>query len=250
MLIGSQYNPYLEMIANPYGFGQPSDTPEEYGQLIAYNTLLAVGYAEWLQNWTFPEGDERYGMSSLAEMAEWNDAHNDTTGALGNSTWWFNTVSGQDFYDMAIATNGTLGDTFWKAFGWGRRIAREAIDFGYAYTLENGTVIELDALILPNNPNGGFDNGCSSIPSYAGYPIATVPIGQSPWGVPIGFCIHGREFGEAKLVSVASAIEDTFRWNATPEWYNYETAEGPWDGPWPGYACSTESLDRYACEEA
>ena len=187
-------------------------------------------------------------MSSLTEMAAWNDAHNDTTGALGNGTWWYNTVSGQDFYDNAIATNGTLGDAFWKAFGWGRRTARAAIDAGYAYTLENGTVIELDGLVLPSDYSGGFDNACSSVPSYAGYPIASVPIGQSGYSVPCGFCIYGREYGEAKLVRVASAMEDLFQWSATPQWHNYKTAHGRWETAWPGYACSTESLDRYACD--
>lgn len=83
----------IEKIASPYGFGQPSDTPDEFGQLISYNTLMDVGYASYLQNWTFPEDDERYGMSTLQEMADWNDAHNATTGALGNGTIWKNTVS-------------------------------------------------------------------------------------------------------------------------------------------------------------
>lgn len=242
--------PYFPEIASPYGFGQPADTQEEYGQLISYNTLLAVAYGEWLQKWTFPEDDERYGMSSLAQMAEWNDAHNDTTGALGNSTWWFNTESGQDFYDMAIATNGTLGDVFWKAFGWGRRTARLAIDTAHAHVEEDGSVTELDALIVPSGASGGADNGCASIPSYAGYPIAAVPVGQSGYGVPSALCIYGREWSEAKLVRVASAMEDLFQWNERPQWHNWKTAEGPWDEPWPGYACTTESLDRYACDDS
>ncbi|KAE9566929.1 hypothetical protein CGMCC3_g16923 [Colletotrichum fructicola] len=240
--------PNIENVANKYGFGQPADVPEEYGQLIAYNTLLAVAYGEFLQNWTFLESDERHGMSSLAEMAAWNDAHNDTTGALGNSTWWYNTVSGQDFYDNAIATNGTMGDEFWKAFGWGRRTAREVIDGGHAYILDNGTVIELDGLLVPNDPSGGHDNACASIPSYAGYPVASVPIGQSGYGAAFGICIYGRQYSEARLIRVASAMEDLFRWTSTPEYHNYETAEGPWDAPWPGYVCSEESLERYACD--
>ncbi|KAJ0341875.1 hypothetical protein KNSL1_010923 [Colletotrichum chrysophilum] len=240
--------PNIENVANKYGFGQPADVPEEYGQLVAYNTLLAVAYGEFLQNWTFPESDERHGMSSLAEMAAWNDAHNDTTGALGNSTWWYNTVSGQDFYDNAIATNGTMGDEFWKAFGWGRRTAREVIDGGHAYILDNGTVIELDGLLVPNDPSGGHDNACASIPSYAGYPVASVPIGQSGYGTAFGFCIYGRQYSEARLIRVASAMEDLFRWTSTLEYHNYETAERPWDAPWPGYVCSEESLERYACD--
>lgn len=233
---------------NPYGFGQPADTPEEYGQLTVYNVLLAVAYGEWLQNWTFPAEDERHGMSSLEEMAKWNIAHNDTTGALGNTTWWFNTESGQDFYDNAIATNGTQGDVFWKAFNWGRQTARSVIDGGHAYVTENGTVVELDGLLVPNSAAGGQDNACASIPSYAGYPIASVPIGQSGYSVPTGICIYGRQYSEAKLVRVASAMEDLFQWNAKPKFHNWETAEGPWEAAWPGYTCSTASLDRYACD--
>lgn len=83
----SQYIPGIQQTANPYGFGQPSDIPDTYDQLSVYTALLAVAYAEWLGNWTFPEDDERYGMSTLAQTAAWNDAHNDTTGSLGNSTW-------------------------------------------------------------------------------------------------------------------------------------------------------------------
>jgi amidase len=244
------YIPNIRTIANPYGFGQPSTTPSEYDQLISYNTLLAVAYGEWLQDWTFPENDTRYGMSSLAEMAEWNDANNASTGTLGNSTWWFNTQSGQDFYDNAIATNGTLGDVFWKAFSWGRRTAREAIDGGYAYVLENGTVIELDALLVPNDNGGGGDSACASIPSYAGYPVASVPVGQNGFDVPCGMCIYGRQWSEAGLIKVASAMDDLWRWHATPQWNDYAIAEGPWKAKWPGYSCSHESLDKYACEEA
>lgn len=189
-------------------------------------------------------------MSSLAEMAVWNDEHNSTTAALGNSTYWWNTVSGQDFYDSAVATNGTLGDEFWKAFGWGRGTAQKAIDSSYAHVLEDGTVVELDGLLVPSNMNGGHDNGCASIPSYAGYPVAALPVGQGGWDLPLGLCVYGRRFGEARLLKVASAMEDLFQWKATPKWHNYETAEGPWDAPWPGYTCSEESLDRFACEES
>lgn len=188
-------------------------------------------------------------MTSLADMAAWNAAHNSTTGALGDSIWWYNTESGQDFYESAIATNGTMGDAFWTAFGWGRRTAQEAIDGGHAYVLpNNGTVVQLDGLLVPGDMSGGHDNACASIPSYAGYPVATVPIGQSGYSVPSGICIFGREYGEAKLVRVASAMEDLFRWKGTPRYYNVE-AEGRWEAAWPGYTCSDESLDRYACEE-
>lgn len=240
--------PNIHTIASPYGFGQPSDVPDMYGQLAVYFPLLAVAYGEWLMNWTYPNGDSRQGMSTLAEMALWNDANNATTGALGNSTWWYNTASGQDFYDSAVATNGTLGSAFWTAFGWGRTTAAAAIDAGYAFATENGTAVELDGLLVPSGNTGGHDNACASIPSYAGYPVAAVPIGQNGYAIGNSLCVYGRKYSEAKLVRVASAMEDLFQWNAEPQFYNYDTAEGPWEAPFPGYTCTEESLDRYACE--
>lgn len=183
-------------------------------------------------------------------MAEWNDAHNATTGALGNGTWWYNTITGQDFYDYAIATNGSLGDAFWTTFSWGRRTAQWAIDGGHAHVLEDGTVVELDALLIPNDDTGGGSQACSSIPSYAGYPIAQVPLGQSGYSIPYGLCIWGRQWSEGNLVRVASAIEDLVRWKGVPEWHNYETAPARWQAPWPGYTCSEDSLDNYACNVA
>ncbi|KAI1453757.1 amidase signature domain-containing protein [Annulohypoxylon moriforme] len=242
--------PGLAEIANPYGFGQPSSTPDSHNQLNVYTALLAVAYGEWLVNWTFPADDDRAtSLNSLADMAAWNDAHNATTGALGNSTWWYNTVSGQDFYDLAVATNGSLADGFWTTFNWGRRVARGAIDSGHAYVREeDGVVLQMDALLVPNDDVGGGSQACASIPSYAGYPVAAVPVGQTGYGVPFGLCVWGREWSEANLVRVASAMEDLFRWEAVPGWHNYESAEGIWEATWPGYTCSTESLDGFACD--
>ncbi|KDN68537.1 hypothetical protein CSUB01_12472, partial [Colletotrichum sublineola] len=229
------HNAALSQIVSPYGAGHPSELAPEFNHAIAFNTLLAVGYSEWLQNWTFPEGDERHGMSSLAQMAEWNDAHNATTGALGNNTWWWDPKTGQSFYDAGVATNGTLGTAFWTSFGWGRFTARQAIDNMYSYVGEDGTIIEMDGVLMPNGRDGNRGNACAPLPSYAGYPIAAVPTGADGYATPYGLCIYGKQWGEAKLVRVASALEDLFQWNEKPQYFNYDTAEGPWDAPYPGY---------------
>ncbi|KIV91474.1 hypothetical protein PV10_06010 [Exophiala mesophila] len=242
-------NPFAK-VTNSFGGGMPASTPPELNHLIAFSTLMSVGYAEWLRNWTFPEGDERYGMSTIEEMVEWNKANNDTTGALGNGTWWWNNVTGQSFYDNAVATNGSMGSEFWTAFGWGRSMARQAIDNAHAYQLENGTVIALDGVLIPNGRDGNQGNACASVPAYAGYPVAQVPIGMDGYSVPFGLCVYGHQYGEAKLVTVASAMEDLFQWNEEPMWYNYDTAEGPWDAFWPGYTCSQASLGEFGCEPA
>jgi len=188
-------------------------------------------------------------MSTLAEMAKWNTDNNATTGALGNNTWWQNKTSGQTFYDSGVATNGTLGAAFWAAFGFGRSTARQAVDSAYAYTMENGTVIELDGILMANGRDGGQGNACAAVPSYAGYPVAQVPIGLDGFSTPYGFGIYGRQFGEAQLIRVASAMEDLFRWNEKPQFHNYLIAKGPWDAPWPGYTCSKASLDKYSCDK-
>ncbi|KAH7309742.1 amidase signature domain-containing protein [Stachybotrys elegans] len=240
-------NAALSQIVSPYGQGHPADIAPEHNHAIAFNTLLAVGYGEWLQNWTFPEDDERYGMSSLAEMAEWNDAHNETTGALGNGTWWWDTKTGQSFYDAGVATNGTMGTAFWTAFGWGRFTARQAIDTLHRYVEEDGTVVELDGVVMPNGRDGNRGNACAPLPSYAGYPIAAVPTGADAYATPYGLCIYGKQYGEAKLVRVASAMEDLFQWNEHPKYFNYDTAQGPWQASFPGYTCSESSLKSQHC---
>lgn len=155
----------IEDFVNIYGFGQNSDvysTETTHDGLIAFYNLLAVGYKEWLEDWTFPPGDERVNFTSLENMRDWNRAHNNITGALGNNTWWYNTVSGQDFYDSAVASEGSLNDTFWTAMDYTRRNARSIIDRGYAYVTEDGEVVELDALVIPSQNAGAcFPASCS-----------------------------------------------------------------------------------------
>jgi len=187
-------------------------------------------------------------MRSLTEMIEWNRANNGTTGALGNNTWWWNATTGQSFYENGAATNGSMGKDFWAAFGQVRTTSRHAIDTAHAYVAENGSIVELDGLLVPNGRAGNKGNSCAPVPSYAGFPVATVPIGTDGYSTPFGICIYGRQYGEAKLVKVASAIEDLFQWNEPPRWWNYDTAKGPWDLAYPGYVCSISSLNRGRCD--
>lgn len=211
---------------------------------------MAVGYKEWLQDWTFPSTDDRVNVSSVAEMAAWNDGHNATTGSLGKGTWWWDALSGQNFYDLAARTDGAMGEAFWTAFGWGRFTARQAIDSAHVHVTEGGEVVQLDGLLVPNGRAGNAGNACASLPAYAGYPVASVPVGQDGYDVPFALGIYGRQYGEAKLATVASAMEDLFGWDAKPKWHNYRTAEGPWQASWPGFTCSPEGLDRQSCVAA
>ncbi|KAH7038380.1 amidase signature domain-containing protein [Microdochium trichocladiopsis] len=245
----------FDSIASPYGGGNPTSIPSQFNQVTVFSTLMAVGYAEWLANWSFPEDDSRHGMSTIDEMAAWNDAHNDTTGALGNGTWWWDPKTGQSFYDAAVATKGEMGSAFWTAFGWGRMTAAQAIDSAHTYvavdeTTGETTAVALDGLLVPSGRGGGYGNACASVPAYAGYPVAQVPVDQDGFATPMGMCVYGQKFGEAKLVEVASAMEDLFQWNEKPMWHEYLTAKGPWLATWPGYTCSNSSLNAYSCSKA
>ena len=77
---------------------------------------------------------------------------------------------------------------------------------------------------------------------------AAANAGLDAWSTPFGMCVYGKQYGEAQLVKVASAMEDLFQWNEKPGWFNYKTAKGPWDETWPGYTCSEDSLEHYSCE--
>ncbi|RYP43203.1 hypothetical protein DL770_011785 [Monosporascus sp. CRB-9-2] len=100
-------------------------------------------------------------------------------GVLGNTTRWHNTEIGQDFYDIAVATSGGLGDAFRTNFGWDRRTARAAVDdaHAHAHRLDDGKPVELDALLVPNDDISGGSQAYTSMPSYAEYPVASVPAG-------------------------------------------------------------------------
>ena len=47
-----------------------------------------------------------------------------------------------------------------------------------------------------------------------GFPGATVPLGMSPEGLPIGVQIVGRPYGEALIISLAAQIERAAPWGA------------------------------------
>ncbi|RYO74018.1 hypothetical protein DL766_007330 [Monosporascus sp. MC13-8B] len=107
----------LEEIADPYGFVMPASTPGRDNQ-------LSLCTASGLRNWTPPAGDEWDWMGSLAEMAGWKAAHNESQ---------------------------TLCDEFRTNFGWDRRTARAAADEAHAHRLEYGKPVVLDALLVPND---------------------------------------------------------------------------------------------------
>jgi amidase len=78
--------------------------------------------------------------------------------------------------------------------------------------LDSSAVAELDGLLVPNGHSEGRGDGCASVTSFAGYPVPALPVGVNGLATPFGLCVNGRQWGEAKLLRVASAMEDLLGW--------------------------------------
>ncbi|HEV2289440.1 MAG TPA: amidase [Candidatus Acidoferrales bacterium] len=60
--------------------------------------------------------------------------------------------------------------------------------------------------------------GVSRPANFTGFPAISVPCGFTRSGLPIGMSLHGPEWGEAKLLSIAAAYERATEWhNRHPE---------------------------------
>lgn len=107
--------------------------------------MTLVVLCELIDDLDAVEGDSRTSnYSTLADVSRWNREHNSTTEGLGNGTYFFNTKTGQDYFDAAVATNGTRNETYWTALYWRQTRARAAIDLGMLHIKEDGEIVELD----------------------------------------------------------------------------------------------------------
>jgi amidase len=86
------------------------------------------------------------------------------------------------------------------------------------------TRLRLDALVAPTGSpawttdlvNGDHFTGASSTPAaVAGYPSITVPAGFA-FGLPVGLSFIGRQWTEARLISLAYAYEQATRHRKPP----------------------------------
>ena len=95
----------------------------------------------------------------------------------------------------------------------------------------------VDAIVVPATPipapgigedsvrvNGesqsvrGLLVGASRPANFTGFPAIAVPCGFTRSGLPMGMSLHGPEWGEAKLLSIAAAYEQATEWhNRHPE---------------------------------
>ena len=81
----------------------------------------------------------------------------------------------------------------------------------------NGTIIALNGYLVPSDDSApGFQ-----LAARIGYPIISVPVVIDVYDMPFGICVGGRPtaWSEAKLVELASAMEDAIQVRALPKYY-------------------------------
>ncbi|KAJ7657170.1 Glutamyl-tRNA amidotransferase subunit A (Glu-ADT subunit A) [Mycena polygramma] len=200
--------PRIRDLQDPYGWGDALDTPEELWARTYLHVDLYNGIDGYLR------GLKSSPIRSFQELLEWEDVNNASTGALGGGEIW---VSGAD------------------NFLWRHELSKTGIDTALTHIAADGTVTQLDGLLVPMAGAGPYDAPSSGLPAAAHYPAITLPIGQDPWQLPFGLGIWGTAFSEAKLIRYGSAIDDLVRWRGKPQYYNFETKKEPFDVRWPGF---------------
>ena len=138
---------------------------------------------------------------TLAELIAWNTKHAATVQA----------VFGQELFEQSEATSGDLADPAYQAArSDARRIATAALDSALVGA-------GLDAVVaLSSSPAWLTDHilgdhhvfGTAGPPAVAGYPSVTVRAGWVS-GLPVGVTFMGPAWGEARLLALAYAFEQS-----------------------------------------
>lgn len=194
------------------------------------NVLLvefAWGFQHFLDTY-MPEGPIR----SLQDVVDYNYAHWEETLSAG----------GQEGLEAALSA-GSINDA------WYQELVREHVttarEQGIDLTMD---MYKLDALVAPSAPipnslmAENFSGSSTQVPSMAGYPSLTLPIGYSS-ELPAGLHMFGRAFSEGTLLRLAYSLEQTLQARMVPEYLD----EAPWstEDDW-----STPGEDLWPEEEA
>ncbi|KAJ7468783.1 amidase signature enzyme [Mycena latifolia] len=218
--------PRIRDLQNPYGWGDALDTPMELWARTYLHVDLYNGIDGYLRDLASSP------IRSFPELLEWEDANNASTGALGGGEIW---VSGADNFVRASATHGITDEGYYLAKLWRHELSKTGIDTALTHITADGTLVALDALLVPMAGAGPYDSPSSGLPAAAHYPAVTLPIGQDPWQLPFGLGLWGTAFSEAKLIRYGSAIDALVGWRGKPMFYEYNTTRIPFDPRWPGY---------------
>ncbi|KAJ7124288.1 amidase signature domain-containing protein, partial [Mycena epipterygia] len=177
--------PHIRDLQDPYGWGDALDTPEELWARTYLHVDLYNGIDGYLRDLASSP------LRSFPELLAWEDTNNASTGALGGGEIW---VSGADNFLRANATHGVTDEGYYLAKLWRHELSKTGIDTVLTHITNNGTLVMLDALLVPMAGGGPFDGPSSGLPAAAHYPAVTLPIGQDPWQLPFGLGLWGTAF--------------------------------------------------------
>ncbi|EXJ77458.1 hypothetical protein A1O3_09684 [Capronia epimyces CBS 606.96] len=156
-------------------------------------------------------------LRGIEDLIAYNIQYTGVEGGIPGTVAGFK--SGQDAFLDSAATKGAMNASYYECLDYLNRVSRtEGIDAALSYTYPNGTSVKIDALLVPS---GG---GATNLPATAGYPMVTMPIGQSnAHDVPVGISLIGSAWSEPALIKYGSAIDDLIQGRQTPtfiEWWS------------------------------
>jgi amidase len=150
------------------------------------------------------------GAASLADLIAFNEEHPD------EEMPYFR----QELFDQAQAKGPLTDDGYRQALATNFRLSRdEGID-----AVMDG--LKLDALVAPtagpafviDQINGDRRLGSSSTPAaLAGYPLLSMPVGYTPFGLPINLTFMGPAWSEPMLLKLAFALEQRLNVRRAPQ---------------------------------
>ena len=142
-------------------------------------------------------GDEH--PATLAELIDFNNRHADRVLAH----------FGQEFFELAEATSGDLGDpAYLAARGEADRLAHAALGGALAaHRLDAVVSLTSGPARLTDHLLGDISEFSTSGPAaVCGYPSISVPAGQVA-GLPVGLLLAGPAWSEPRLLALAFAFE-------------------------------------------
>jgi amidase len=176
---------------------------------------FAWNFQNFLDTW-MPGGP----ITSLADVINFNYEHAEETMVHG----------GQEGLEAALYTGSIEDPWFEELVATNVRATR---DDGIDLTMDE---YDLDALVapsttIPGDMAGNLPFGSSSqVPSMAGYPSLTLPIGYTN-GLPAGLHMFGRAFSEKTLLKLAYSLEQSMQVRQAPKYLE----EVSWDDGMPSW---------------
>jgi amidase len=128
------------------------------------------------------------------------------------------TYFGQEIFELAEATSGDLTDPVYVA-------AR-------ANSIQNSRVLGIDAALNSTDPPldvliAPTWSWLYSIAAVAGYPSASLPVGFLDDGSPVGFCMVGTAWQEAKILGLMYDLEQELNAQVPPKYLGTAPPEPP-----------------------